>query len=85
MHDKTRSVYSNAYRWEPPLDYETNHPWRIRQHIKRWINAWDLVRLYPEYSPNIQVTPLSPSYSEDLDLEELNDQDSEEGDGGGEN
>ncbi len=85
VHDKTRSVYSNAYRWEPPLDYETNNTWRIRQHIKRWINAWDLVRLYPEYSPNIQVTPLSPSYSEDLDLEELNDQDSEEGDGGWEN
>ena len=79
VHDKTRSIYSAAYRWEPPTDYETNHTWRIRQHIKRWINSWDLVRLFPEYTPNIQVTPLSPSYSEDLDLEEVDDSPNEDG------
>jgi hypothetical protein len=70
VYDLTRSIYSAAYRWEPPTKYETNPTWRIRQHIKRWINSWDLVRLYPAYAPDIQVTPLSPSYSEDLDLED---------------
>jgi hypothetical protein len=73
VYERMRSVYSAAYRWEPPTIYETNHTWRIRQHIKHWINSWDLVRLFPEYTPNIQVTPLSPSYSEDPDLEEVDD------------
>ncbi|MDA0734758.1 MAG: DUF2791 family P-loop domain-containing protein [Chloroflexi bacterium] len=75
VYNKTRSVYSAAYHWEPPTDFEINHTWRIRQHIKRWINSWDLVRLFPEYTPDIQVTPLSPSYSEDLDLEESAEED----------
>ncbi|MBC8281680.1 MAG: DUF2791 family P-loop domain-containing protein [Chloroflexi bacterium] len=81
VYDKTRSVYSAAYRWEPTTEYEINHTWRIRQHIKRWINSWDLVRLFPEYTPDIQVTPLAPSYSEDLDLEEVNDSADEDGNG----
>ena len=77
VYNKTRSIYSQAYSWEPPTDCETNNTWRIRQHIKRWINAWDLVRLYPEYEPDIQVSQLTQSYSEDPDLEDT-DEDGED-------
>lgn len=79
VYSRTRSIYSQAYSWEPPSEYESNNTWRIRQHIKRWINSWDMVRLYPEYQPDIQVTQLTQSYSEDLDLEDEDD-DSEDGD-----
>ena len=70
IYDKSRSIYSQAYDWNPPSDYESNNTWRIRQHIKRWINAWDLVRLYPDYLPDIEVSQLKERYSEDLDLED---------------
>jgi hypothetical protein len=79
VYSKTRSIYSEAYSWDPPSEYESNNTWRIRQHIKRWINSWDMVRLYPEYEPDIQVSQLTQSYSEDLDLEDTDD-DSEDGD-----
>jgi hypothetical protein len=74
VYNKTRHIYSQAYSWDPPSDYESNNTWRIRQHIKRWINSWDLVRLYPEYQPDIQVSQLTQSYSEDLDLEDTDDE-----------
>jgi hypothetical protein len=74
VYDKARNIYSQAYDWDPPVDCETNNTWRIRQHIKRWINAWDLVRLYPEYEPDIQVGQLTQSYAEDLDLEKTDEE-----------
>ncbi len=69
IHEKSRTVYRNAYGWSPPAAYEPNNTWRIRQHIKRWINTWDLVRLFPDYQPDIQVTDIKQSYAEDPDLE----------------
>ena len=77
VHEKSRVMYRQAYGWNPPEGYEPNSTWRIRQHIKRWINAWDLARLFPDYQPDIQVNGLQQSYSEDLDLEDSGD---EEGD-----
>ena len=78
VHEKSRVMYRQAYGWNPPEDYETNPTWRIRQHIKRWINAWDLVRLFPDYQPDIQVGGLQQSYSEDLDLEDPWDEEGED-------
>jgi hypothetical protein len=78
IYDKSRTIYSRAYDWSPPTDYESNNTWRIRQHIKRWINTWDLVRLYPDYSPDIEMSELKERYSEDLDLEDSEDESSEE-------
>jgi hypothetical protein len=70
IYDKSRYIYNQAYDWTPRTDYESNNTWRIRQHIKRWINTWDLVRLYPDYSPDMEVSQLKERYSEDLDLED---------------
>ena len=78
VHEKSREMYCQAYGWNPPEDYETNPTWRIRQHLKRWINAWDLVRLFPDYQPDIQVSDLRQSYSEDLDLEDPWDEEGED-------
>ena len=78
IHEKSRSIYRNAYGWSPPTAYEPNNTWRIRQHIKRWINTWDLVRLFPDYHPDMQVTDIQQSYAEDPDLEKRVDEDQEE-------
>jgi hypothetical protein len=78
IHEKSRSVYRSAYGWSPPTAYEPNNTWRIRQHIKRWINTWDLVRLFPDYHPDIQVTDIQQSYAEDPDLEKRSDEEPEE-------
>ncbi len=67
---KLRNLYFSAYDWEPPPDPpEINSTWRIRQHVKRWINEWDLRRLYPDYQPNIQVAELRQDYSEVPEME----------------
>lgn len=70
IYAKVRAIYSQAYEWDPPPVYRTHYDWRIRQHIKRWINEWDLRRLYPDYTPEIEVTQLRHDYSEMLELEQ---------------
>jgi hypothetical protein len=70
IYDKVRAIYSKAYDWHSPMDYQspdkTKH---IRQHVKRWINELDLKRLYPDYKPEIEVIELRQEYSERPELE----------------
>jgi hypothetical protein len=43
---------------------------RIRQYVRRWINEWDLHRLYPDYVAGDTVFDvLVPDYSERPELE----------------
>ena len=69
IYDKVTAIYASAYSWNPPMDYNADRTRSIRQHIKRWINEWDLKRLYPEYQPDIEVTELGQDYSERPELE----------------
>ena len=70
IYTKVSTIYASAYGWNPPRDgSDPNMSLRIRQHIKRWITAWDLIRLYPEYKPEIEVTELRQDYSERPELE----------------
>ena len=41
----------------------------LDEHVKRWLNEWDLKRLYPDYKPEIEVTELRQDYSERPELE----------------
>ena len=59
-----QNIYFQAYGWQPPSDFKSNETWRIRQHIKHWINSWDLARLFPEHESELQVTALEPNYAE---------------------
>ena len=78
IYQKNQSLYMQAYGWSPPEDFITNNTWRIRQHIKRWINGWDMTRIYPEYQTDIQVADMQQNYTEDLDLEDTTGEDHEE-------
>ena len=69
IFDRCRAVYAQAYGWEPPSDCHWDRTSRIRQHIKRWINEWDLRRLYPGYTPETEVAELKQELSEQPEIE----------------
>jgi hypothetical protein len=70
-YEQVRELHALAYEWEPPQvgspPYATSMS--MREYIRWWITEWDLRRLFPGYTPEIEVTPMSTDYSEDADLE----------------
>jgi len=72
LYDKLKDIHSRAYSWDAPdIDCgiaQTRRP-RIRSFVRRWINEWDLRRLYPELEPDIEVTEVRFRYEEDTTLE----------------
>jgi len=80
LYDKIAQIHANAYAWNPPDVFQSQHEWNIRQHIKRWINELDLRRLDPQYNPDIAVDSVSQDFSEMVELEEDSNEDSQEND-----
>jgi len=78
--EQVRTIHGRAYRWTPPpLDADDDLTLRMRQHVRRWINEWDLKRADPSYVPHFVVSEIATDYSERPDLEappedEANDQ-----------
>jgi hypothetical protein len=71
IRQEVRALHGQAYRWQPP-DVgagERLSTTRMRQYVRRWINEWDLTRLYPEYEPDMVETELRTDYSESAELE----------------
>jgi hypothetical protein len=68
---EVRALHSRAYDWEPPdLGVgEQLSTTRMRQYVRRWINEWDLTRLFPGYTPSTRAGVLRTDYSERPDLE----------------
>jgi hypothetical protein len=70
-YQQLKSLHANAYGWAPP-DIGAAKPsmmTRMRAHVRRWINEWDLRRLYPDVSVSIEERELTPNYDEDVELE----------------
>ncbi|HVA89790.1 MAG TPA: BREX system ATP-binding domain-containing protein [Chloroflexota bacterium] len=69
--EQVRRLHGLAYGWEPPVvgsaPFATSTS--MREYIRWWITEWDLKRLFPDYQPEIEATPLTIDYSEDEDLE----------------
>lgn len=78
--DKVRYIHAEAYGWQPPsLQNEiTLASTVMRQHVKSWINEWDLKRLYPDYTPITETTEIKIGYNEDADLEKATEEKSED-------
>lgn len=76
--DKVRSIHAEAYSWQPPsLRNEISLGSSVmRQHVKSWINEWDLKRLYPDYIPVTETTEIKIGYDEDANLEKATEEDS---------
>ncbi|MDQ6672244.1 MAG: ATP-binding protein [Chloroflexota bacterium] len=69
--EEVRALHARAFGWNPP-DLgagEQLSTTRIRQYVRRWINEWDLKRLYPDYTPDIVVAELPVDYTERPELE----------------
>jgi hypothetical protein len=69
-YDRLRVIHGEAYGWQPPdvQGIERLTSTRMRQFVRAWINEWDLLRLYPDYTPDIEVLDVDFGYSEDQDL-----------------
>lgn len=69
--EQVRAIHARAYAWEPPpLEADERlSTTRIRQYVRRWINEWDLKRLYPGYRVQTVVEDLSFDYGEEAALE----------------
>ncbi len=76
--ERLRCIHSEAYQWEAaPIHYESRErSVSMREHLRTWINEWDLKRLYPDYTPETEITPLTMDDSEDADLEVPSEEDS---------
>ena len=79
LYDQLKTIHSVAYEWEVPdihNDIGRGGQARIRSYVRRWINEWDLRRLYPDSEPEIEETELTFSYEEDSTLERAHSEDS---------
>jgi hypothetical protein len=66
------ALHASAYDWSPPdvPGLERLGATRMRQYVRAWINAWDLVRLDPTHVPDTEVVEVASSYDEDEALEQ---------------
>lgn len=67
-----RTLHGHAFGWSPPdvPGLERLQGTRMRQHVRAWINEWDLMRLDPTYTPATVAGTLPTSYEEDPELDE---------------
>lgn len=72
-YGKIKEMYGKAFDFEPPeLSIEYAEASKgMRQYVRRWIQEWDLKRLYPYYSPDIEEKEIKMDYEEDAALEEF--------------
>lgn len=70
-YDRIREIYSQGYGWTAPdiADGLSSGHRRMRSYVRRWINEWDLRRLYPDARPEIEETEVKFDYREDTTLE----------------
>ena len=74
--EEVRALHARAFAWDPPElgEGEVLSTTRIRQYVRRWINEWDLLRLYPDYAPQTVSADLPVDYSIRPELEAQDDE-----------
>lgn len=70
-----KRIHADAYQWQPAdlPTARTSITRQMRSYVRRWINEWDLQRLYPGESLDTVETELRVDYSESAELEEESD------------
>ena len=66
-YTKLKEIHSRAYDWTAP---DVPSPAqaisrRMRSYVRRWINEWDLKRLYPDADVEIEEQEVRLTYDED--------------------
>jgi hypothetical protein len=74
-HNGLRSIHAKAFDWSPPeLSVGVQSLQRpMRSYVRRWLNEWDLRRLYPDATVDIVEQDIGVGYEEDHDLEVSSD------------
>ena len=74
-YSRLKEIHAAAYNWSPPdiPSAERSLTRAMRSHIRRWINEWDLKRLYPGTEVTTEEEELRPSYAEDTGIEQLSE------------
>jgi hypothetical protein len=74
-YETLKRIHADAYGWTPgELPWSrTSITRQMRSYVRRWINEWDLQRLYPGETLNTVETELRVDYSENPDLEQASD------------
>ncbi|MEI6621259.1 MAG: BREX system ATP-binding domain-containing protein [Actinomycetes bacterium] len=70
-YSRLKQIHATAYGWSPP-DVETAELTTrraMRSFVRRWINEWDIARLYPGQTAELEEEELQTTYTEDQDLE----------------
>jgi len=67
-----KRTHGLAYQWDPPDVESAERSVRraMRSYVRRWINEWDLKRLYPGATVNTVEEDLRTTYQEDQALEQ---------------
>ena len=72
--DRLRQIHSTAHEWDAPhIEAQiggATFQRRMRSQVRRAINEWDLIRLYPDARPDTEDTDFHHTYTEDLTLEQ---------------
>lgn len=76
-YERIREVHARAYGWEPPQVEGAEVALRraMRSYVRRWINEWDLKRLYPGAEVHTEEDELRVDYGEDQELEVASEED----------
>jgi hypothetical protein len=78
MCKKVRAIHADAYDWQPPaLAVERSGITSMREYVKRWITEWDLKRLDPSYTVELERTTLTQNYEEETALEASTEEETE--------
>lgn len=74
-HDVLREMYATAYDWRPAERTVTRESVgrRMRSYVRRWINEWDLERLYPGEALETVETEMRIDYTENAELERVSE------------
>jgi hypothetical protein len=72
-HDILREAHGRAYGWHAPeLTIQFSSPNPMRLYVRRWINEWDLRRLYGEQvRPQFEDEDYTVDLGEDDDFQEM--------------
>jgi hypothetical protein len=79
-YKRLKDIHGKAYDWEPTDISGAESapgPRPMRTYVRRWINEWDLLRLYPAEVPDTEEGTVSISYAEDAELESNEGEDSQ--------
>ncbi|MFN0107173.1 MAG: BREX system ATP-binding domain-containing protein [Bryobacteraceae bacterium] len=73
---RLKEIHAKAYNWDPPeipagVTLMTR---RMRSYVRRWVNEWDLKRIYPGAVLSVEdEQEMRPTYEQDDALEQLSE------------